>query len=424
MLMIIFVYVMNFHSVLGTSNSVMVINVNTGIGPATTFYIQNSLDEALDNGDKALIIKLNTPGGLLDATREIASIIIDSEIPVIVYVSPSGARAGSAGVFITLSAHLAVMAPATNIGAAHPVGLGGSSDSSVMGRKVENDAAAFARSIAQKRNRNVEWAEKAVRESISSSETEALEFGIIDFVAKDLHQLLNNVNHDILLANGKTVHLNLNSCKIIYREMNFKEKFLTFISNPNFIYILIIIGIYGIFFELKSPGSIFPGAIGTVSLLFAAYSLQMMPINYFGLGLIILALVLFILEVFIISYGFLTISGIASLIFGSMILIDSPHEFMRISMGLIVIVSIVTGLLAGLIIYLGLKAQKAKNSTGKYSIIGQIGNAKTPISQNKQGKILIQGEIWQAISDELILSGDKVKVIQVDSMIVKVTKEL
>lgn len=405
-----------------SSDKVTVITVNGGIGPAAAFYIKNGLDEAAKSKSGALIIRLNTPGGLLESTRDIASYILDSEIPVIVYVSPGGARAGSAGVFITLAGHIAAMAPGTNIGAAHPVGMDGSEDKTVMGRKVENDAAAFARTIAQKRNKNADWAERAVRESISSTENEALENGVIDYIAKDLRQLLNVCSgHEIIIGDNKVI-LDFKNSKIIMRDMNWKETFLNFISNPNIAYLLILIGVYGFFFELKSPGSIFPGSIGGISLLLAAYALQMMPINYVGLGLMILALVLFILEIFVISYGMLSIGGIIAFAIGSIMLIDSPLEFMRISMSLIITVSIITGILLAVIIYFGVKAQKEKNITGKFTIIGCTGNAMSSILPGKTGKILVQGEIWQAVSDEEISPNDNVYVLEVHSMLVKVKK--
>lgn len=421
MLLIFILLAISFKDAFSNDN-VTVITVNGGIGPAAALYIRNGLDEAAESKSKALIIRLNTPGGLLESTRDIAGYILDSEIPVIVYVSPGGARAGSAGVFITLAGHIAAMAPGTNIGAAHPVGLGGSADTTVMGRKVENDAAAFARTIAQKRNKNADWAERAIRESISSTENEALENGVIDYIAKDLRQLLEVCSgHEILIGDNK-VTLDFKSSKIIIRDMNWKETFLTFISNPNIAYLLILIGVYGLFFELKSPGSIFPGSIGGISLLLAAYALQMMPINYVGLGLMILALVLFVLEIFVISYGMLSIGGIIAFAIGSIMLIDSPLEFMRISMSLIITVSIITGILLAVIIYFGVKAQKEKNITGKFTIIGCTGTAMSYILPGKTGKILVQGEIWQAVSEEEINPNDNVYVLEVHSMLVKVKK--
>ena len=404
------------------SKTVTVITIDGGIGPATAMYIRNGLDDAIESNSKALIIKLNTPGGLLESTRNIASYLLDSEIPVIVYVAPGGARAGSAGVFITLAGHIAAMAPGTNIGAAHPVGLGGTSDTTVMGQKVENDAAAFVRTIAQKRNKNADWAERAVRESISSTENEAYEEGVIDYIANDMKELLRLCEGHLIKIDKKEFQLEVKDAKIVYRDMNWKEAFLSFISNPNIAYILMLVGVYGIFFEFKSPGSIFPGTLGGISILLAAYSLQMMPINYVGLALIVLGILLFILEIFIISYGMLSVGGVISFAIGSIMLIDSPHEFMRISMGLIITASIITAILLGIIIYYAIKAQKVQKVTGEFTIIGDTGIARTNISPGLPGKVHIQGEIWQAVSDEIILANTEVIVTDVKSMVITVRK--
>lgn len=405
-------------------SDIMVINMEGGIGPSKTYYLKNSLQECKENKYKALIIKLNTPGGLLDATREMTGIIMSSAVPVIVYVSPIGARAGSAGVFITMSGHIAAMAPGTNIGAAHPVGLGGNADSSVMGQKVENDAAAYARSIAEKRGRNVVWAESAVRQSVSVTENEALNENIIDIIANNINDLVNQCNGKVVKVGDKEIKLDFRQEILIIREMNWKERFLDVISNPNIAYILIMIGLYGLFFELKSPGSIFPGAVGITSLLIAAYSLQMMPVNYIGLSFIILGFLLFILEIFVVSYGFLSIGGVVSLILGSIMLIDSPLEFMRVSMELIITFSVLSLAFAGLIIYLGIKAQKVNKSTGQYKIIGLEGIAKTDLGTNYLGKVLVNGELWQASTDEEIKKGEQIIVEQINSMVLKVRKKI
>ncbi|MFA5511723.1 MAG: nodulation protein NfeD [Candidatus Kapaibacterium sp.] len=407
-----------------TAGKVTVLTVEGAIGPAIESYIHSSLEEASEYNVEAVIIRLNTPGGLVETTRNITGRILDSEVPVIVYVYPSGGRAGSAGVFITLSGHIAVMASGTNIGAAHPVGLGGAADSSVMGQKVENDVAAYARSLAQKRGKNIEWAENAVRESISSSEIEALELGVIDFIANDLNELLDKCDGMTVYVNGARRELDFSSHEIIYRDMNYREEFLQFISNPNIAYLFILLGIYGIFFEIKSPGSIFPGAVGGFSILLAAYSLQMLPVNYVGLGLIAIAFILFVLEIFVVSYGMLSIGGIVSLVVGSIMLIDSPLEIMRISMSLIIVTVIITVLLFGVIIYYGIKAQNSKKTTGSFSILGERGIAKTDIKIQGTGKVLVLGEIWTAESDEFIEKDSAVLVSDIQSMKIKVVKDI
>ena len=377
------------------------LKINSAITPSSSARIERAIRWAENMPLQGLIIQLNTPGGLLESTREIVQNILNSKVPIIVYVSPSGARAGSAGVFITLSAHIAAMAPGTNIGAAHPVGLQGSVDST-MNEKILNDATAFIRSIAQQRNRNVEWAEKAVRESISSTEQEALENRVIDLIAPDVDSLLSAVDsREITTAKGKVI-LSTKQAKVIEYEPSFRDKFLDLITNPNIAYILLLIGIYGILFELYNPGSIFPGVVGALSLILAAYSLQMLPVNYAGLALIILAIILFLLEIKITSYGLLTIGGLISLFIGSLMLIDAPGEFMKISLSLIITAVVVTFIFFTFIITLGVKAQFGRKSLGFDSLVGLEGRVIEEISPNKKGKILVKGEIWSAISDQVI----------------------
>jgi membrane-bound serine protease (ClpP class) len=398
-----------------SNEEVVLIKINSAITPSSSSQIKKAIEWAEELSAQALIIELNTPGGLLESTREIVQNIMNSAVPVIVYVSPSGARAGSAGVFITLSAHIAAMAPGTNIGAAHPVGLQGNSDTSVINEKVVNDASAFIRSIAQQRNRNVVWAERAVRESISSTEQEALSENVIDLVASSIDSLL-------VLVDGKEVRtkyelkvLRTRNANIVNYELTFRDKFLDFISNPNVAYILLMIGIYGILFELYNPGSIFPGVIGALSLILAAYSLQMLPVNYAGLALIILAIILFLLEIKITSYGLLTIGGIVSLFVGSLMLIDAPGEFMKVSLSLIITAVVVTFLFFTFVITLGIKAQFKKKATGFEAMLGAEGKVIEEIKANQKGKILVMGEIWSATSDVDIPVGAIVVVTKAES---------
>lgn len=301
-----------------SANDIVLIEIDAGIGPATAEYIGNSIEYAEDIDAEGIIIQLNTPGGLLEATRDIVQYILAAKVPVIVYVAPSGARAGSAGVFITLSANIAIMAPGTNIGAAHPVGLGGESDtSSVMTDKVTNDASAFMRSIAQKREKNVAWAERTVRESIAVTENEALDSGAIDFICPNVDSLLIAIDgFEVETALG-TVTINTSNAEIKLHEKDWRSTLLGVISDPNIAYILMLLGVYGIFFELYNPGAIFPGVVGAISILLAAYSLQMLPINYTGLALILLSIVLFLIEIKVASFGLLTVGGIVSFLLGS-----------------------------------------------------------------------------------------------------------
>ncbi len=402
---------------------IYIIEIDGGIGPATASYIGNNLEKAADDKVEALIIRLNTPGGLLESTRDIVSSILESPVPVIVFVGPGGARAGSAGVFITLAANIAVMAPGTNIGAAHPVGIGGESDSSAMFDKVTNDASAFIRSIAQKRGRNEEWAELAVRESISATENEALESEVIDYVTDDIESVISVIDGDTVDCAGKQIVLKTKNANLVFIEKNWREKMLDVLSNPNFAYIFMMLAIYGILFELYNPGAIFPGVIGGISAVLAAYSLQMLPVNYAGLGLIMLSVILFIIEIKVQSYGMLTVGGVLSLLLGSIMLIDSPFEFMEISLTVIITAVVLTTAFFSVVIALGLKAQQAKKTGGSDGIAGEKGVAIQNISPGIKGKVKVHGEIWQAESKESIISGDRIVVKDAIGFVLKVIKD-
>ncbi len=408
-------------------NFVYVIKVDGTINPATAEYISNSIRKAAEEGAECLIIELDTPGGLLESTRSIVKSILSAEIPIIVFVYPSGARAGSAGVFITLSAHIAVMAPGTNIGAAHPVGIGGMGDTSkVMEQKITNDAAAFVRTIAEKRNRNVKWAEKAVRESISSTETEALRDSVIDLIARDLRDLLDKIDgRKVKIDSGEKV-LHTRDAKVKFVEMNWRERLLALISDPNIAYILLLLGIYGILFELYNPGAIFPGVIGAICLILAFYSLQALPINYAGLALIVLGVILLLLEIKIVSHGLLTIGGAISLLLGSIMLINSPFELMQISLTVIITAVALTVLFFLFAIGMALKAQRRKPTTGKEALVGERGIALTKFkpAQNgwATGQVRVHGEIWKAVSQDVINPNEEVVVRGIEGLTLKVEK--
>ncbi|MFW5662086.1 MAG: NfeD family protein [Bacteroidota bacterium] len=404
----------------------MVITVDGGIGPATAMYIGNSIEEAGDQGYDYLIIKLNTPGGLLEATRDIVRDIMDAPLPVVVYVSPKGARAGSAGVFITMAGHVAAMAPGTNMGAAHPVGIGGQSPDSAgaMSDKITNDAAAFVRTIAQSRGRNDEWAEKAVRESVSATENEALDENVIDFVAENTNELLAKMDSMMVEVKGKEVMILSKNDELTPRLMDWREELLSLISDPNIAYIFLMIGIYGIFFELWNPGSIFPGTIGAICGIIAAYSLQMLPVNFAGLALIILSFIFFIIEIKVTSFGLLTVAGVISFLLGSVLLIDSPVEFMEISTSLIITATVVTLLFFLVLISLGIKAQYSKKTSGAESLEGEKGVAKTDIVAGEKGKVHVHGELWTALAEEEIKKGEKIEVVSVSGLTLKVKKTL
>jgi len=388
------------------------------VNPVMSEFISRNVDSAVSENAEALVIELDTPGGLDASMRDIVKKIIASEVPVVVYVSPSGARAASAGVFITLSAHIAAMSPGTNIGAAHPVGLGGKMDETMV-EKVENDAAAYIKSIAFKRGRNAEWAEKAVRESVSITGEEALKLNVIDLVSPDLGSLLENIDgREVETSSGKHI-VETKGIKVQYREMGLRLKILNIISDPNIAYVLMLLGFYGIFFELTNPGSIFPGVFGAIALILAFYSFQTLPVNYAGLLLIILGIVLFILEIKVVSYGILTVGGIISMIIGSIMLFESTLPFFRLSLKVILPAVILTALFFTLAVALVVKAHRRKPMTGVEGLTGLTGEARTDVHE-KGGQVFVHGEIWSAWSDEPIKAGEKIIVDKVDKLKLKV----
>ena len=401
---------------------VMVITLSGVINPVATEYIGKSIKIANEKKVEVLVIELDTPGGLDTSMRKIVKDIIGSEVPVVVYVSPSGSRAASAGVFITLAAHIAAMAPGTNIGAAHPVGLGEKMDK-VMAEKATNDAAAYIKSLAERNGRNAKWAEDAVRKSISATEEEALREGVIDLVSKDLNSLLSDIDgKKVRTVMGEKV-LNTAKANIIREEMGLRHRILNLISDPNVAYILMLLGFYGLFFELTNPGSIFPGVMGGICLILAFYAFQTLPVNYAGLLLIILAIILFILEVKIISHGVLTIGGIISMVIGSIMLFESPAPFMKLSLYVILPAAIITALFFSLTLGLAFKAFKRKPVTGSEGLLGGEGVASTDITRDG-GMVLLHGERWSAYSDEPISKGEKVKVEAVSGLKVKVKRSM
>ena len=407
----------------GQSTNVLVITLDGAINPAATDYINYGIEQAVEHNSECLVLRLNTPGGLLESTREIVSDILQSPVPVVVYVSPPGSRAASAGVFITLSAHIAAMAPGTNIGAAHPVSLQGQMDST-MTEKVTNDAAAFIRTISEKRNRNVKWAEDAVRKSISITETEALKDHVIDLIANNTRDLLEKINGKEIKTVSGLATLNTKDAEIINVEMSFQQKLLSILSDPNIAYILFMLGIYGLLFELYSPGLIFPGVVGVISLLLAFYSMHTLPINYAGLGLIIFSVILFVLEIKIVSHGLLTIGGIISLILGSVMLIKTNPAFdvVGVSWKIILLFVVLTVSFFTIAIGFGIKAQRKKPATGQEGLINGVGEAITDIAP--KGMIKIHGEIWNAETiDETIPKGSKIIVTGVSNLILQIKKK-
>lgn len=402
------------------SRQVQVITIDGVINPVVAEFIIKAIKSSVSENAECLIIQMDTPGGLDLSMRSIIKEMMNADIPVVVYVSPSGSRAASAGAIITLAAHLAAMAPGTNIGAAHPVALGGGKMEDEMAAKVENDAAAYVESIATKRNRNKEWAIKAVRESVSITEKEALKIKVIDLIASDLTDLLTQIDgHKVSTALGDKTLFTKNAATTRI-EMGLREKILDTLSNPNIAYILMMAGLLGLYFELSNPGAIFPGIVGGISLILAFFAFQTLPVNYAGILLILLAVILFILEIKVTSFGMLSVGGIIALFLGSLMLFDSPAPFLRVSLDIIIPVVAVTSGLLILAISLAIKAQRRKPTTGKEGLLGEIGVAKSTI--DPQGKVFIHGEYWDATSDEPIPEGTRVKAIEVNNIVIKVKK--
>ncbi|HMK60260.1 MAG TPA: nodulation protein NfeD [Dissulfurispiraceae bacterium] len=390
------------------------------INPVAAEYIHKSLERASSAKAGALLIELDTPGGLDTSMRSIVKDIMSSRIPVIVYVAPSGARAASAGVFIALSAHIAAMAPGTNIGAAHPVSIGEKMDK-VMAEKATNDAAAYIKSIAEERNRNSQWAEDAVRKSVSITEIDALKMHVIDLVAKDTEALLKEIDGRELMIAGASIKVKTASVRVIKEPMSLRLKILNLISDPSFAYILMLLGFYGLFFELTNPGTLVPGVIGVISLVLAFYAFQTIPVNYAGLLLIVIGIVLFLLEVKVASYGLLTVGGIVSITLGSLMLFESPLPFLRVSLAIILPVAMVTAVFFILTFRLAYKAHKREHATGRESLVGMEGLAKSDIGPSG-GLAQVHGEIWSAFSEEGITKNSIIVVEDVRGLKLLVKK--
>ena len=428
MKLVISFWLLVFSSLLGlnpTTNNqqlttVYILTFSGPIGPVSADYIVSGIEKAETDNALGLVIKLDTPGGLDESMREIIQKIFSSKVPVITYVYPSGARAASAGVFIILASDFAVMAPGTNIGAAHPVAVGGKEISQEMQEKITNDAASYMISIAEKRNRNKNWAEQAVRKSVSVSADEAMRLKVIDFIATDDANLFAKL--DSIFSERKTIiGGKLASSQKMEIPLNARQRFLLFLTNPNIAYILMMLGVYGLFFELQSPGAIFPGVVGAICLILGSYSLRLLPTNYAALALIGVAIALFILEIYITSYGFLTIGGIVALTLGSFLLFQSPVSYFRLAVPLIITTVIISALFFIWIIGMVIRAHKKKVTTGKEGLLLETGIAQTDL--DLEGMIMIHGELWSAESIEgKINKGEKLQVVAVEGMKLRVKR--
>ncbi len=391
-------------------------------GPVTASMV-GSLTDAIRRTDQenaeALIIELDTPGGLVTSMRDIIKEMLAAKRPIVVYVSPNGAHAGSAGAFVTLAAHVAAMAPVTNIGASTPVSMTGEM-TKAMEKKVVNDAAAFMRTIAERHGRNVKVAEEWVREGTAKTATEALENKVIDLIANDLNDLLAKLDgRTVTTAAGKFT-LHTKGARVQRLELSFRDLVLKIISDPNVAFILLLLGAAGLYFEFSTPGAILPGVVGAICLILAFYALQFLPINYVGLLLILLAIVLFIAEIKIVSHGILTIGGVIAMILGGIMLIDSPGPFLRISLATVVLTALGMAAFFLVVVGAGVRAMRRKPATGREGLVGEVGVARTRLAPD--GQVFVHGELWQARCDEEAGPGEEVRVTGVEGLRLRVEK--
>jgi len=397
-------------------NEVVIIELEGPINPGTAMYVTRGLEKAAKQGAGLAILRLDTPGGLASSMRTIVKAILNSPIPVAVWVGPAGAGAASAGVMVTVAAHIAAMAPGTNIGAAHPVTAGGKDIEKTMSEKVVNDMASYARGIAEDKGRNGEWVEKAIRESVSITADEALKNNVIDLVAKDIDELLQLLDGKEVSVVGGKITLKTADLKKTYFRPGWRDKVLKTISDPNIAYILMMIGLAGLYFELSHPGAIFPGVIGAISLILAFFSFQTLPVNYAGLLLIVLAIIFFIAEIKVASYGILSIGGLISMTIGSIMLFEDVGVSLKLMMPTIILVGGFFVVVAGL----AFRAYRAKPKSGMDGLLGEVGVVKERI--DLEGLIFVHGEYWRAIARERIEPGEKVEVEGVDGLVLKVKK--
>ena len=396
---------------------VATVQIDGVISPVTLRLVEMALTRAQAEKAQALVIQLDTPGGLERSMRAICQRLLNAEIPVVVWVGPTGARAASAGVFVTLAAHVAAMAPATNIGAAHPVAVGGGVDKESM-RKIENDAAAFVRTIAVERGRDADWAEKAVRQSVSITEREALKLRVIDVIADSIPDLLSKIDGRTVKTSKGTVTLVTKGAVAKAIEIGLRDRFLNIITDPNVAYVLMMLGTLGLIFELSNPGAVLPGVVGGISLILAFFAFQSLPINFAGMLLILFAIVLFIAEVKVVSHGVLAIGGVVAMALGSVMLYDEPEAGFRVSWFVIIPTVAVT---AGIFVFAltaGVRALSRRPQLGAEALVGATGTAYGAVAG--EGQIKLQGEIWRAVAERPIADGMPVRVVGVDGLTLRV----
>ena len=415
-------------------NKAVFLSIEGAIGPATKDYFIRSLEKANKRNAALLIVQLNTPGGLDSSMRDIIQAILSSRIPVVTYVTPSGARAASAGTYILYASHIAAMAPATNLGAATPVQIGGipspdkdgknpdkktddqapADNQSTMSRKAINDAVAYIRGLAELRGRNVEWAEKAVREAASLSATQALQENVIDIIATDLSDLLKQLDGRKIKTQQQEVVLNTQGMVLEQIDPDWRNRLLSILTDPNVAYILMLIGIYGLIFEFSNPGALIPGTVGAICLLLALFAFQALPINYAGFALIILGITFMIAEAFLPSFGALGIGGVVAFVIGSIILIDTDVPGFGVSLPLIATFGFISSVLFAIVVVMALKARRRPVVSGQEELVGAIAEAIEDFDQN--GYVNLHSENWNAITTVPIKKGQKVKVTKIEGL--------
>jgi membrane-bound serine protease (ClpP class) len=398
------------------------LEIEGTINPATVDYIHEGLQTATERKAAALLIQLDTPGGLLESTKLIVKDLLAARVPVIVYVAPSGSGAISAGVFVTLAAHVAAMAPGTNIGAAHPVGAQGETITGDMAQKVENFAVSLSRTIAQQRGRNVEWAEKAVRESVSITEKEALKLKVVDLVAHDVEDLLRQAHGREVKLDGRATVLNVASARVETESMRLRQRIVNFLGNPNIAYLLLMVGILGLYIELTNPGVVAPGIVGAICLLLAFAALQVLPINYTGLALIGLGVALLVAELFLPSFGIIGVGGLIALVLGSLFLFDTPDSMIAVDRG---IIAAAAGTVGGFMLIVGwlvVRTQRQRSSVGAEGMVGEIGEVRRAADASGRMKVFVHGEYWDAVADEDVDVGAPVEVVGVRGLQIHVRR--
>ncbi len=403
---------------------VIVVKLSGSINPAVAEYVSHEISQANADQDALIVLHMDTPGGLDTSMRQIIKKIQSSQVPVASFVAPSGSRAASAGTFITIASHIAAMAPGTNIGAASPVNMmgggGEGEQAKTMKKKVTNDAAAYIRSLAELRKRNAHWAELAVVNSVSISAEEAKKLNVIDLIAGDVTALVLAIDgREVQVASG-SVTLKTANLQIVYHEMNPRQKMLDIISSPNVAYILMMLGIVGLYFELSNPGLVLPGVIGAISLILALYAMQALPINYAGLLLIIFGVILFIAEINVMSYGLLSVSGVISIFLGSTMLIDSDDPAMQISRAILYPTLGLTVVLSLGIVVLATRTRSLKKLGGMEGMVGETGLVKETL--NPKGRVMVHGELWEAEAETQVAEGEKVRVDSVEGLKIKVSQ--